>query len=107
MKNYAKRAAVSLVAGAALLVGAAPAQAAPVITGGLVNVTVFDVIDDVNVLNESLSQNNVAVGAALGVAANVCGVGVNVLATQLGRGPVSCESDAGDQTATITQASRR
>lgn len=104
MKNYAKKAVVSLFAGAALLCGAAaPASAQPVVTGGLVNVTVVDLID-----GDVLSNNNVAVGAALGIAANVCGVGVNVLAQQLGTsGPISCTSDAGDQRVDITQATRR
>jgi hypothetical protein len=69
-----------------------------VVTGGLVNVTVADS------LNNVLSSNNVGVAAALGVAANVCGVGVNVLATQLGTpGPISCTSTSSGQTATIRQ----
>jgi hypothetical protein len=76
--------------------GAAGAQ--PIITGGLVNVTVTDS------LNNVLSDNNVAVGAALGVAANVCGVSVNVLTTQFPSFPVSCTSDASGNTVTISQA---
>ena len=100
MPNYARKAAVSLFAGAALAAGAlAPASAQPVITGGLVNVVVTDVIDDVTV---TLQDINVSVGAALGIAANVCGVGVNVLAQQL-PGPVSCTSDSSGQTVTIDQ----
>lgn len=105
MKSYAKKTVVSLFAGAALLGGAAaPASAQPVVTGGLVNVTVVDLVD----VNNNQILNNIGVAAALGIAANVCGTTVNVLAAQLGTsGPVTCTSDTGDQTATITQATRR
>jgi hypothetical protein len=102
MQNYARKTAVSLFAGAALAVGAlTPASAQPVITGGLVNVVVTDVIDDVTVIVQDI---NVGVGAALALAANVCGVGVNVLAQQLsGPGPVTCTNEETDQTVTIDQ----
>ncbi len=85
-----------------VLAGAVPALAqpvtgGPVVTGGLVNVTVTDVADVV------LQDVNVGVGAALGLAANVCGVGVNVLATQLGNGTATCTSDATGQTVTLSQ----
>ena len=105
MKSYAKKTMVSLFAGAALLGAAAvPASAQPIVTGGLVNVTIVDAVD----VNNNQILNNVAVGAALGIAANVCGTTVNVLAAQLGTaGPVTCTSDASGQTATITQATRR
>jgi hypothetical protein len=59
----------------------------PVLFGGLVNVVVTDVIDDVTV---TVQDVNVSVGAALGLAANVCGVGVNVLAQQLRNGDATC-----------------
>jgi len=82
------RAAAVLTAGA-LSVGAvaAPAAtAAPLVTGGLVNITVTDV----------LNGNQVNVQVPIGVAANVCGVDIdaNVLARQ-GRddstsGPIDC-----------------
>jgi hypothetical protein len=52
------------IGGAAVTAGSASAQ--PVVTGGLVNITVTDVA----------SHNNVQ------VAANVCGVNVNVLTQQ-------------------------
>jgi hypothetical protein len=63
-----------VVTAAALSVGAVAAPAAsaqPVVTGGLVNVTVTDV----------LNNNQVSVQVPVGVAANVCGVAANVLAT--------------------------
>jgi hypothetical protein len=98
MQNYARKAAASLFAGAALAVGAlTPASAQPIVTGGLVNVIVTDVIDDVTVV-----VRNVSVGAALALAANVCDVNVNVLARQL-PGTATCTSEAGDQRVTITQ----
>ncbi len=79
---------------------AAPANAQPVVTGGLVNITVVDLID-----GDVLSNNNVAVGVALGVAANICDVNVNVLAVQLRNdGGATCTADASGQRVTISQA---
>ncbi len=75
----------------------APAQAAPIVTGGLVNVTVVDLLD------VTLTDVNVALGAALGLAANVCDVNVNVLARQLRTGGATCTSTASGQTVTISQ----
>ena len=68
-----------------------PANAAPLVTGGLVNVIVGDVtiLEDVNV------------GAALGVAANICDVNVNVLARQLRNEAATCTAAADGQTVTI------
>ncbi len=90
------------VSTALLGVTAAPAAAQPVVTGGLVNVTITNI--DVTT-GDILSQNTVqlALGAALGVAANVCDVNVNVLAVQFRHGGATCTSDAGDQQVTITQ----
>ena len=59
---------------------AAPAGAQPVITGGLVNITIFDV----------LNENQISVQVPIGVAANVCGVQANVLARGEFQGPVNC-----------------
>jgi hypothetical protein len=56
------------------------AGAAPVITGGLVNVTVTDV----------LSHDQINVQVPIGVAANVCGVQANVLAQGGLQEPVDC-----------------
>lgn len=94
-----KRALATLAAtGALAIVPAVPAMASPIVTGGLVNVTVTDVANNV------LNNNNVGVGAALNVAANVCGVGVNVLASQLGTsGPISCTNPTSGETVTLTQ----
>jgi hypothetical protein len=98
MQKYARKAAVSLFAGAALAVGAlTPASAQPIVTGGLVNVTVTDVIDVV------VQDVNVGLGAALGIAANVCDVNVNVLARQLRTGEATCTNAVSGQTATISQ----
>ena len=78
--------AVAVAAGGLALVPVASAVAQPIITGGLVNVTV----GDVTILRD------VRLGVALNAAANVCGVGVNVLASQIGHGPVSCDTATGD-----------
>jgi hypothetical protein len=102
-----RRTAAALTSAAALSITgiamATPAQAAPVVTGGLVNVTVTDV----DLLN------NVAVtalnGVTLAVAANVCGVAVNVLAADLAPdGEATCRivQDA-DSTTTTTVTQRR
>ena len=91
--------AVLLTAGSMGL--AAPAQAAPLITGGLVNVT----ITDVNVLTGAILNNNtvqVGVGAALAIAANVCDVNVNVLATQLRDGGATCSNTVDNVESTVT-----
>ena len=75
---------------------AAPANAQPVITGGLVNITVVDLID--------VTNNNVALGVALGLAANICDVNVNVLAVQLRDGGATCTAEGGNPRVTISQA---
>lgn len=90
---------IAMIGGSAFM--AAPAQAAPLFTGGLVNLTITDTID-----GDVLSDNNVAVGAALGLAANVCDTNVNVLVADFrDAGSATCTSDAGDQRIDITQAS--
>jgi hypothetical protein len=98
MKNLIRAA---VFAGALAIPMAATTSAqGPVVTGGLVNVTVVDVIDG-DVL--PISDVNVSVGAALALAANVCGVGVNVLATQLGSGIATCDAaiEGGQRVVTI------
>jgi hypothetical protein len=72
---------------------AAPASAQPVVTGGLVNITV--------VTGDILSNNEVNLGVALNLAANICDVNVNVLAKQLRDGGATCST--GTQTVTISQ----
>jgi hypothetical protein len=66
---------------------------AQVVTGGLVNVTITNV----------LNNNKVAVAIPINAAANICGVNVVVLAQQLTSGPVTCQSQSGNQTLTISQ----
>ncbi len=100
MKRILATSASSVIAlTGSTLAFAAPADAQPVITGGLVNITVVDLID-----GDVLSNNNVSVGAALGLAANICDVNVNVLAVQLRDGGATCTAEAGDQQVTISQA---
>lgn len=100
------RAAALGAAGAMALSGlafATPAQAAPVITGGLVNVTITDV-DLLN--NVTVTALN---GVTLQVAAEVCGVAVNVLAADLGPdGAAVCDiTQDSDSTTTTTVTQRR
>jgi hypothetical protein len=66
----------------------ASAQAQPVITGGLVNVTITDV----------LSQDQITVQVPVGVAANVCGFDANVLAQQLNSDNTPSCTASNDQT---------
>jgi hypothetical protein len=82
----------------------APATAQQNQQRGLVNVAVFEVIDDVTVVVEDV---NVGVGVAADIAANVCGVvvPVAVLARQIvaGGGEFTCTNDGGDTGVEITQ----
>jgi hypothetical protein len=77
-----KRLCATVFATALLSAGAAaPASAQPpVITGGLVNITIVDVLND----------NQINVQVPIGVAANVCGVQANVLALGNIQEPVDC-----------------
>jgi len=69
-----------------------PASAAsPVVTGGLVNVTIANV------------ANNNQVAVPIQVAAAICGVQVGVLSTALATGPVSCTPSTGNQTFTFSR----
>ena len=72
-----------------------PAEAAPVITGGLVNVTVTDV----------LSGNQVTAQVPITVAANICDVSVTALAQDLRDGTADCSND--QQIITVSQTRRR
>jgi hypothetical protein len=85
----------------ALAVGAtAPAASAqPVITGGLVNITVVDVLNN----NTVTLDRTVNVALALNLAANVCDVTVGVLAQQLRTGSATCQNTVDGVTATLTQ----
>lgn len=95
MKARKARVAAVLAAGAisAGVVGVPAASAQPVITGGLVNVTVTNL----------LNNNKVALQIPVNAAANICGVNVVVLAQGLAGGPVTCTSRSGNQSLTISQ----
>lgn len=80
-----------LATGGMSIAGAASAQ--PVITGGLVNVTVTNL----------LNNNQVAVQIPVSAAADICGLNVVVLAQDLGSGPVTCASRSGNQSLSISQ----
>lgn len=92
MKSYVRKTMVSIFAAATVVgVTAAPASAAQQVQDGLVNVAVGDItIQDINV------------GVAALIAANICGVRVGpvaVLATlvdRTGSTTTVCESDQGD-----------
>ena len=67
---------------------AAPAQAAPVFTGGLVNVTVVDAVD----------ISRVTVQLPIAVAANVCDVNVAILLAAIeDTGTANCTAQAGSR----------
>jgi hypothetical protein len=84
LKSTKARVAVALAAGAlGTSAAAAPAATAqPLVTGGLVNITITDL----------LNNNQVNVQVPVGVAANVCGVQANVLAQGNTTSPVDCTS---------------
>ena len=94
----------AIAATLALGLGSVPASAQQNQQRGLVNVAVFEVIDDVTVVVQDI---NVGVGVAANIAANVCGVTVPVavLATQVvvGGTPFTCTNDSGDTGVTIGQ----
>ena len=98
-----KKVTVSLLSALTLMagIGAPSVEAQQNQQGGLVNVAVFEVIDDVTVVVEDV---NVAVGAAANIAANVCGVAVpvSVLSVVFG-GVYECENEVGDAGVIITQ----
>lgn len=71
-----------LIAAAAVAAAATPAIAQVNTQGGLVNVDVSNVLNnlDLDLLNNSLNNNTVQV--PIGIAAAVCGVDANVIAHQ-------------------------
>jgi len=78
------------------------AQPPLVIGGGLVNVQIVDVVDDVEVNVEDI---NVNLGVALNIAANVCNVAVGVIAADLQDGDAECDTlvDGTGQIVTINR----
>jgi hypothetical protein len=80
---------ILFAAAAAAAVAATPAIAQVSNQGGLVNVDVSNVLNDLDLLNNTLNNNTVQV--PIGVAAAVCGVDANVLASQRkADSPVTC-----------------
>jgi hypothetical protein len=75
MKNIASRFAPVVGAIGLSLALAAPVAAQPVVTGGLVNVTIVDFAD--------VNLEDIVVQLPVSVAANVCGVSVEVLVADL------------------------
>ncbi len=91
MRNM-KKLVATVVATGALSLGAAPVLAAPqggpVVTGGLVNVTVVDAVD--------VNHNTVQIPVA--AAANVCDVDVAVLLAAIEEfGTANCDAQAGSR----------
>jgi hypothetical protein len=80
VKRTKKLVASFFAAALMAITAAAPASAQPIITGGLVNITIVDV----------LNNNEVNVQVPIGIAANVCGVQANVLAQRNIQEPVDC-----------------
>ena len=77
----------ALVTSAMLAIGLAAVPAASAQQQGLVNVDIHNV----------LNNNHVAVAIPINAAANVCGVSVDVLTSNLANGPVTCTSGANQQ----------
>lgn len=71
---------------------------------GLVNVDVSNVLNDLDILNGSLNNNTVQV--PISVAAAVCGVAVNVLASSKNRGTV-CTVKQENVTQALKRAAQR
>ena len=92
----------TLFATGALAVGAtaSTASAQPVITGGLVNITVTNVLNNVTITLD----RTVNVAAAVQIAANVCDVPVTVLANDITQtGSATCTNTLTGSSATINQ----
>ena len=86
--------ALTLASALALPIASTPVAAQS--QRGLVNVQVYDIT-----LEEVVSDITVNVGTGLNIAANICGVNVGVLATQLGQeGVAFCSNGAQDVTLT-------
>ena len=89
-----KMVATTLSAFALAGVTAGPAFSQPVVTGGLVNVTITNV----------LNNNEVAVQIPINAAANICGVDVDVLAADIAKnGSTTCTARSGNQSLEISQ----
>lgn len=95
----------AVLAGAMAVPMATMTSAQPVIgAGNLVNVQVgeIEILEDGIVVRNVLNDLTVSVGVAANIAANVCGVSVGVLASDLARGAdFACET--AEQFVEITQ----
>jgi len=106
MRKTRKLGASLCAAGLLAFGAAAPASAQPIVTGGLVNVVITDVVDDVTVVVQDV---NVGVGVAANVAALLCDtadVNAAVLATQVVRDAEEVTCTSGDQTITFQPVQR-
>ena len=77
---------IALITTMALMMAlsAMPALAQPILTGGLVNVTIVDAVD----------VEDVVVQVPVAAAANICGIDVNVLVEDLQDGDANCTATA-------------
>jgi hypothetical protein len=93
-----------LFAAAAAALATTPAMAQISNQGGLVNVDVSNVLNDLDLLNNTLNNNTVQV--PVGVAAAVCGVDANVIAKQRkGNTSYSCPATTTNQA--LKQAAKK
>ncbi len=99
MNTLIKRAVVTAAAAGTMLIPATAASAAPVVTGGLVNVTLVDVLD--------INGNQVIVQVPISVAAAVCDVNVAVLAAIQDTGDFMCEATSQAVADATQQRTRR
>ncbi len=99
MKTFIKRAAAATAIAGAMAVPAVPASAQPVVTGGLVNVTLVDVLD--------INDNQVIVQVPISVAAAVCDVNVAVLGAVRDGGDSVCEATSSAVADATQQRTRR
>jgi mannose/fructose/N-acetylgalactosamine-specific phosphotransferase system component IIC len=90
MTNIKRGLAVGAASAALALIPVAPAVAQPVITGGLVNVTVTNL----------LNNNTVQVAIPVTAAANICNVSVSVITDLVNNGG-TCTARSGNQTLTF------
>ncbi len=94
-----KRAVVATAAAGTMLIPATAASAAPVVTGGLVNVTLVDVLD--------VNNNQVIVQVPISVAAAVCDVNVAVLGAIQDTGGSFCTATSSAVADATQQRTRR
>ena len=95
MRSIIRTGLVSVAATGMLAAGglSTSASAQPINVGNLVNVNISNVANN----------NDVDVTIPINAAANICGFDVNVLATELADGPVTCDA-RGNQTVTVEDA---